>query len=225
MEALLNKGANVVIADLANELDKDIEKKLADLGNILYVKTDVSKEAEVKQVVDTAVEKFGLLDILFNNAGISLGGAVDTLSEEDYLKVVAVNQHGVFYGIKHGALAMKNNEEGGAIVNASSILGTSGEPVAFAYNATKETVNLMTRSAALHLAKDNIRVNSVSPGYVDSGMVNKENLGDYYDLLQDRHPIGRLGTPEELAHAVIFLIENTNTTGEYLLVDGGYTAQ
>lgn len=225
VKALLNKGAKVVLADLNDTLDQDIEKDLSNLGEVVYVKADVSKEEDVKNAIDTAVEKFGSLDILFNNAGIGAQGPVHETSYEDYQKVIKVNQDGVFFGIKHGAKAMLNNEDGGAIVNTSSILGTSGEPTAFVYNASKGAVNLMTRSAALQYAKDGIRVNSVSPGYVESGMVNREALGEYYDSLVDKHPIGRLGTADELAHSVVYLIENTNTTGEILHVDGGYTAQ
>lgn len=225
VKALLNKGAKVVFADLDESTGADLEKELNELGEAVFVNADVSKEEDVKNAIDTAVEKFGSLDILFNNAGIGAQGSVHETSYEDYQKVIKVNQDGVFFGIKHGAKAMLNNEDGGAIVNTSSILGTSGEPTAFVYNASKGAVNLMTRSAALQYAKDGIRVNSVSPGYVESGMVNREALGDYYESLVDRHPIGRLGTAEELAHSVIYLIENTNTTGEILHVDGGYTAQ
>src|SRR5690625_1826152 len=114
---------------------------------------------------------------------------------------------------------------GGSIINTSSILGSVGEPTSMSYNATKGAVNLMTKSVALEYAEQNIRVNAVAPGFIESGQVSKEALGDFYDGLVDKHPIGRLGTPEEVAHAVIFLTENTFMTGATVLVDGGYTAK
>ena len=110
---------------------------------------------------------------------------------------------------------------GGAIVNTSSILGTVGEPTSIPYAASKGAVNLMTKSVALEYADRNIRVNAVAPGFIESGLVNKEALGDFYDGLVAKHPVGRLGTPEEIAHAVVFLVENDFVTGTTIHVDGG----
>ena len=112
----------------------------------------------------------------------------------------------------------------GVILNIASILGTVGEAGAFAYNASKGAVNLLTKSLAAEYSSRNIRTNSICPGYVETGMVNKEALGDFYDSLVARHPIGRLGVPEEIAHAAVFLCENEFMTGANVLVDGGYTA-
>lgn len=114
---------------------------------------------------------------------------------------------------------------GGAIVNTSSILGTVGEPTSIPYAASKGAVNLMTKSVALEYADRNIRVNAVAPGFIESGLVNKQALGDFYDGLVAKHPVGRLGTPEEIAHAVVFLVENDFVTGTTIHVDGGYTAK
>jgi NAD(P)-dependent dehydrogenase (short-subunit alcohol dehydrogenase family) len=114
---------------------------------------------------------------------------------------------------------------GGSIVNTASILGHVGQAGAFAYNASKGAVNILSKSLALEYADKNIRVNTVCPGYVESGMVNKEALGDYYDGLVAKHPIGRIGKAEEIAHAIVFLCENDFVTGTSLIVDGGYTAQ
>ncbi|GAB3068857.1 SDR family NAD(P)-dependent oxidoreductase [Salinicoccus sesuvii] len=223
-KAFLEKGAKVVIADYNEESGNRAEKDLSEYGEVVFEKVDVSDEEQVKNVVALAVEKFGRLDIMFNNAGIGIQGETHKLSYEDYHKVIKVNQDSVFFGSKH-AIPEMQKVGGGAIINTASILGSVGEPTAFAYNASKGAVNLMTKSVALQYAKDNIRVNAVGPGYVESGMVNKEALGEYYDNLVEKHPIGRLGQPEEIAHAVIFLAENEFTTGTTLLVDGGYTTQ
>lgn len=138
--------------------------------------------------------------------------------------MITINQNGVYFGAKYAIREMLKTG-GGSIVNTASILGHVGEAGAFAYNASKGAVNLMTKSLALEYADKNIRVNAICPGYVESGMVNKEALGDFYDGLVARHPIGRLGKPEEIAHAIVFLCENDFTTCTSLLVDGGYTAQ
>ncbi|GAA3731141.1 SDR family oxidoreductase [Salinicoccus jeotgali] len=223
-QAFLEKGVKVVIADYDEEAGRKAEEKLKSHGDVVFQMTDVSVEEDIKKVVALAVEKFGHLDIMFNNAGIGVQGETHKLSYEDYHKVIRVNQDSVFYGSKH-AIPEMQKAGGGAIINTASILGSVGEPTAFAYNASKGAINLMTKSVALQYAKDNIRVSAVAPGYVDSNMVNKDALGEFYDALVDKHPIGRLGKPEEIAHAVVFLAENDFTTGTTLLVDGGYTAQ
>ena len=129
------------------------------------------------------------------------------LTFKDYNKVISVNQNGVFFGSKYAIREMLKTG-GGSIVNTASILGHVGQAGAFAYNASKGAVNILTKSLALEYADKNIRVNTVCPGYVESGMVNKEALGDYYDGLVAKHPIGRIGRPEEIAHAIVFLCEN-----------------
>lgn len=186
---------------------------------------DVSSEEAVEGMINFAVDTFGTIDILVSNAGVGALSETHELSYEDYHKVIAVNQDSVFFGAKHAIRHMMNNG-GGVIVNTASILGSVGEAGAFAYNASKGAVNLMTKSLALQYADKNIRVNAVAPGYVESGMVNRDALGpEFYDQLVSKHPIGRLGQPDEIAHAIIFLSENDFMTGATILVDGGYTAQ
>jgi NAD(P)-dependent dehydrogenase (short-subunit alcohol dehydrogenase family) len=129
----------------------------------------------------------------------------------------------VYFGCRYAIPVMINNG-GGCIVNTSSIMGFVGQAGALAYNASKGAINILTKSLAAEYANKNIRVNTVNPGYVETAMVNREELGDFYDKLVDKHPIGRLGKPEEIAHAIVFLCENEFVTGTNLLVDGGYTA-
>ncbi|GER67484.1 short-chain dehydrogenase [Weizmannia acidilactici] len=225
VKALIGKGAKVVISDYNEEGGKAVEKELKENGvDVVFIRADVSDEKSVQNLVAETVKKYGRLDIMVNNAGVGTLAVTHELSFEDYNKVISVNQNGVFFGSKYAIREMLKTGEG-CIVNTASILGHVGEPGAFAYNASKGAVKLMTKSLALEYASKGIRVNAVCPGYVETGMVNKEALGDFYDGLVTRHPIGRLGRPEEVAHAIVFLCENDFVTGISLLVDGGYTAQ
>ena len=225
VKAFLDKGAKVVIADYNEEAGKTVEQQLKETyENVLFVQTNVADEQSVENAVKTAVDTFGQLDVIFNNAGIGIQKPTHELTDEEYKRVIAVNQDGVFYGIKY-ALREMLKTGGGAIINTSSILGTVGEPTSIPYAASKGAVNLITKSVALEYADRNIRVNAVAPGFIESGLVNKEALGDFYDGLVAKHPIGRLGNPEEIAHAVVFLAENDFVTGTTIHVDGGYTAK
>jgi len=202
-----------------------IEQQLKETyENVLFVRTNVAEKQSVENLVKAAVDTFGQLDIIFNNAGIGIQKPTHELTAEEYQRVIAVNQDGVFYGIKY-ALREMLKTGGGAIINTSSILGTVGEPTSIPYAASKGAVNLITKSVALEYADRNIRANAVAPGFIESGLVNKEALGDFYDGLVAKHPIGRLGHPEEIAHAVVFLAENDFVTGTTIHVDGGYTAK
>ncbi|QHJ70088.1 SDR family NAD(P)-dependent oxidoreductase [Planococcus halotolerans] len=224
-KAYLEKGAKVVIADFNEEGGKQEAENLKSSGEVEFVQVDVASEESVQNMIQFAVDTFGTIDILVNNAGIGALSETHELSYEDYHKVISVNQDGVFFGAKHAIRHMMNNG-GGVIVNTASILGSVGEAGAFAYNASKGAVNLMTKSLALQYADKNIRVNAVAPGYVESGMVSRDALGpEFYDQLVGKHPIGRLGRADEIAHAIIFLSENDFMTGATILVDGGYTAQ
>jgi len=224
VEAFLAKGAKVILSDYDEEAGKKHADRLKDKGDVTFFKADVSKEEEVKALVEKAVDTYGSIDVILNNAGIGAQGEMHELSYEDYSKVIKINQDGVFFGSKYAVQKMKESG-GGVIINMASILGLVGEPTAFAYNASKGAVVLMTKSLALQYAKDNIRCAAIAPGYVESGMVNREALGEYYDNLVDKHPIGRLGQPEEIAHAAVFIAENEFVTGITLPVEGGYTAQ
>ncbi|WP_277631246.1 SDR family NAD(P)-dependent oxidoreductase [Atopococcus tabaci] len=223
--AFAEKGAKVVLSDYDNEKGEARTNELKEKGHdVLFIKTDVSKEQEVKELIEKTVDQFGRIDVIVNNAGVGAQGDMHETSDEEYKRVISINQDGVFYGSKYAVQQMLKTG-GGVIINMSSILSLVGEPTAFAYNASKGAVRLMTQSMALRYAKDNIRVTAIAPGYVETGMVNKEALGEYYDGLVAKHPIGRLGQPEEIAHAVVFAVENEFVTGITIPVEGGYTAQ
>lgn len=224
-KAFLEKGVKVVIGDYNQDAGLKVERELKEkYTDVLFVETNVADEQSVENLVSETVKRFGRLDIIHNNAGIGVQSPTHELTDEEYKRVIAINQNGVFYGIKYAIREMLKTG-GGSIINTASILGFVGEPYAIPYAASKGAVNLITKSVALEYANRNIRVNAVAPGFVETGLVNKEALGKYYDGLVAKHPIGRLGRPEEIAHAVIFLAENDFVTGTTILVDGGYTAR
>ena len=225
-KAFLEKGAKVVIAGRNEERGaKALEELKAVSPDVVFHKTDTSDPAQVKGLIDFAVKTYGSVDIMYNNAGIANFLPVDQMSDEDFNKLISINLTGVFYGIKYAALQMEKQGHGGAIVSTSSIEGTIGDPNLPSYNAAKGGVNLLTQSAALALAKYNIRVNTVNPGYIYTGMINEKTMGaDGMKRLESLHPLGRLGKAEEIAHGVVFLVENEFTTGTHLYIDGGYTA-
>ncbi len=225
VKAFAVRGAKVIMADYNEEAGMTRAEELKVEGfDITFIQVDAGNEASVKNLVKETITLYGQLDIMVNNAGIGALSETHELAYEDYERVIRVNQDGVFFGIKH-AINQMLKSGGGAIINTSSILGSVGEPGAFAYNASKGAVNLMTKSAAIQYASRGIRINAVAPGYVESGMVNEEAMGDFYEKLVAKHPIGRLGLPDEIAHAIVFLTENEFITGTTILVDGGYTAQ
>ena len=222
-KALLEKGCKVVISDYNIELGQAVTQELKKSGaEVLFIGVNVANENSVQNLVLETVKKYGILDIIVNNAGVGILAQTHELSFEEYNRVISINQHGVFFGSKYAIQEMLKTGSG-SIINVSSILGHVGQAGAFAYNASKGAVNLMTKSLALEYADRNIRVNAICPAYVETGMVNKEALGDYYDGLVAQRPIGRLGEVDEIAHAIVFLCENEFMTGSTLLIDGGYT--
>ena len=226
-KAFLAKGAKVVVAGRnVQRGEKAVEELSKVSADVAFCQADTSDEMSVKNLVEFAVERFGSLDVMVNNAGIGIHGAVDELSAEDWDKVLAINLTGVFYGTKHAAIQMKKQGHGGAIIFTSSIEGVIGDPLIPSYCAAKGGVNQLAKSSALALAKDGIRVNTVNPGYVDTPLVSVDAIGqELHDALVAMHPLGRFAKPEEIAHAIIFLAENDFITGTHLIVDGGYTAQ
>lgn len=191
---------------------------------------DVAQEEQWVAAIDTALGAFGRLDILVNNAGIGTPGPLVELSLADWRKVMAVNLDGVFLGIKHAVPAMERTG-GGSIVNIASMLGHVATVNASAYCASKGGVSLLTKAAALEMAAagGRIRVNSVHPGFIETPLLGSRLDADpeRRALITGRTPLGRLGTAEDVAAAVLYLAsdEAAFTTGSALVLDGGYTAQ
>jgi len=229
--AFSEEGAKVVITDVDEEKGKELAQEINYVGGkALFMKHDVSSAQETKRIVESVVEKFGRLDVAFNNAGI--GGPSLPLSEypeEDWERVISINLLGVYYGMKYEIQQMLK-QGGGAIVNNSSILGKVGFNNASAYVAAKHAVVGMTKAAALEYSSKNIRINAVNPAFIKTPLLEASGMKegtDMYDMLVGLHPIGRLGEPREVANAVLFMSsdEASFVHGESLMVDGGYTAR
>jgi dihydroanticapsin dehydrogenase len=188
--------------------------------------------APLVEVVRLAKGNMKSIDVLFNNAGILVEGTIEDVSETDWDRIMDVNVKGVFLMSKH-VIPVMLRRRGGAIVNNASCSGLVGDRNAIAYNTSKGAVVLMTKCMALDYAKKNIRVNCVCPGEIDTPMFRQEAkarkmpLEEYRKELCEYHPIGRLGVPEEVANAVLFLASDDASfiTGTAFSVDGGYTCQ
>ena len=220
---LAGYGVNVVLADW-NDNVEDIATNIG--KNVLGIKCDVSSEENVKSLVEETVSKFGHIDYLVANTGIGGGpNKAHEVSLEEWNKVVAVNQTGIFLANKYVIAEMLKNG-GGCIVNTSSMYGLVGTTMIFAYSATKGAINQMTRSLALTYARDNIRVNAVAPGYVDTPILSQV-LNDMKQAMASQMPIGRLGKDNENANLIIYLLSEKASfiTGAVVPIDGGYTAQ
>lgn len=215
------EGAKVVFTDINEAGGQALEEELG--GTAKFVKQDVTSAAEWKKVVEEAENAFGPVHILVNNAGISIGTPFLELSEEDYRKIVDINQVSVFLGMKAVVPSMQKAGSG-SIVNISSINGLVGGAVG--YTDTKFAVRGMTKAAALQLAHLNIRVNSVHPGVIETPMVTE---GDSVELIKEfakSIPLGRMAQPEEVTKLVLYLAsdESSYSTGSEFIVDGGLTA-
>ncbi len=228
--AFARRGAAVVIADLAGSAGEQVARELGDQGHqAIFVATDVSRDADVKAMVAATLDAFGRLDWAFNNAGIE-GASVPLtgLADDDWDRVIAVNLKGVWHCMRHEIPAMEA-AGGGAIVNCASIAGLVGFPGAGAYVASKHGVIGLTRTAALECAAAGIRVNAICPGIIHTAMIDRYTHGDAAAeaQLSAGEPIGRMGRPEEVADAAVWLCsdESSFVTGTAIPVDGGWTAQ
>ena len=226
---LAHEGAKVVFGDVLDDDGKKVETEIRALGGeATYMHLDVTREADWRAAVAAAMNTYSKLDILVNNAGIVIRKGIEDTSEEDWDRIMAVNAKGVFLGTKHAIPAMRR-AGGGSIVNISSTAGLVGSPYgSAAYTASKGAVRLFTKVTAIQHARDKIRCNSVHPGPIDTPMI-QESLADparREDFLQ-RTPLGRIGTPEDIAYGVLYLAsdESSFVTGSELVIDGGRTAQ
>ncbi|MEY8760901.1 glucose 1-dehydrogenase [Chryseobacterium tongliaoense] len=219
--AFVAEGAKVVLTDINEEKGLEVAKSLGD-HSALFVKHDVSNKEDWDKVIEAAETTFGPVNILVNNAGIDTAASIEELSEVLYRRVIEINQVSVFLGMKAVVSSMKKGSTG-SIVNISSIAGLVAAPYRFAYSASKFAVRGMTKSAAVDLAKYNIRVNSVHPGMIDTPMmsgVSKEQLS------QLNIPLGRIADAKEVSSLVVYLAsdESGYSTGSEFIIDGGITA-
>lgn len=219
---LLSEGAKVVLVDW-NEDVSEIAKTLN--NDALGIRCDVSSDTDVQKSVNDIMEKFGHIDFLVANAGIGGGpNKAHEVSVDEWNKVIGVNQTGIFLMNKYVISEMLKNG-GGAIVNTSSMYGLVGTTMSFAYSASKGAINQMTRSLALTYARDNIRVNAVAPGYVDTPIL-AEVPKEAKDAMANQLPVGRLGKDTEIANLICYLLSDDASfiTGAIVPIDGGFTA-
>jgi len=228
--AFVREGANVVIADVSEKGNQETARIIEELGGrALAVRCDVSRGQDVKVALDKAVEAFGRLDFAFNNAGVEQKNAATAeIEEEEWGWIVDTNLRGVFLCMKY-EIPLLLKQGGGAIVNTSSGAGVIGIKGGAAYVAAKHGVIGLSKSAALDYASHNIRVNAVAPGYIDTPMMDRFTGGtsEGRGKVIAEEPIGRMGKPEEVAAAVLWLCSDAArfVIGHTLVVDGGQTVQ
>ena len=226
------EGAKVVVADInpnaASETSRLIEKNGA---AALAVTVDVTQAASVQKMLHKAVEVFGRIDVLVNNAGLGFAATVEETDEADWDRLMAVNLKGVFLGCKYVVPIMRR-QGGGVIVNTASVLALVGVQDRAAYCASKGGVAALTRAVALDHVRDGIRVNCVAPGSVETPywtdiFAKSNDVAALRKNLEQRHPMERLARPEEIAKAILFLAsdESSFCTGSTLVVDGGWAAR
>lgn len=224
---LAEEGARIVITDVEAAACKVLAENLPGDGHT-GMRLDVASEQEWVDVVTMLESAGGGLDVLINNAAIGSLATVETENRDDWDRLIAIDQTGVWLGMKHaGALIERSG--GGSIVNMSSILGTvGGLGTSFAYHAAKGAVRSMTKNAALHWATRGVRVNSLHPGFIGtSELLQRFEGSERHAAMLANTPLGRLGTPEEIAGTVAFMASDDAgfMTGSEVYADGGWTAQ
>ncbi len=223
------EGASVVIADLSGKRAEEVTAGItASGGKAACIKMDAADPEGVQATIQLALNTYGRLDVMFNNAGLAEVASLDETSLESWNHVLAVTLTSTFLGMKY-CLPIMRQQGKGAIVNTASISGTGGDYGLSSYNAAKAGVINLTRSAALENAKHNIRVNCVCPGAINTRaaqILGKERADEFRRLQGQAHPLGRMGEPEEIANTVLFLAsdEASFITGAAIVVDGGLTA-
>jgi NAD(P)-dependent dehydrogenase (short-subunit alcohol dehydrogenase family) len=228
--ALAEAGADVAIVDINLEKAQEAAKDLEDIGtNILAIQADVTKEKDINEMIKEIVKKFGRIDIAFANAGITKNIPAEEMSLEDWKKVIDLNLNSVFLTCKAAGNQMIQQGEGGSIINTGSMSGhiVNVPQPQCSYNASKAAVIHLSKSLAVEWADKNIRVNSISPGYIGTDLIKKSaELKPLIDIWKESTPQKRLGTPEDLQAIAVYLASDVSsyTTGSDFIIDGGYTA-
>jgi NAD(P)-dependent dehydrogenase (short-subunit alcohol dehydrogenase family) len=228
-EAFAKSGASVALFDVNGEGVREAASRISSRGKALAIAGDVAREEDVRAACEQVSGHFGSLDVVVNNAGIETGGNVVNLALSDWDRLMAVNLRGAFLFAKHSIPLMR--AKGGAIVNISSVHALVSYPEDAAYDASKAGLIGLTRALALDHGKDGVRVNAICPGYIETPLHHKwlNALPHPEETMKEVvkfHPVGRIGTPQDVAQAALFLASDAASfiTGTYLVVDGGMTA-
>src|SRR6476661_6734473 len=225
---LADEGAAVLLTDVNESLGATTTEELRAAGaKVDFLRHDVASEADWEAAVAKAVEEFGGLDIVVNNAGMGDLATIEETSLEDWQRTIAIDQTGVFLGMKTAAPHLKASGHG-SVVNISSIFGTSGGfGTSPAYHAAKGAVRTLTQNVALHWATEGVRVNSIHPGFIRTPILDQAKGSEVWEAMTAMTPMGRLGEPEEIAAAVAYLASDDASfvTGLELYVDGGFLAR
>ncbi|MDC8099349.1 SDR family NAD(P)-dependent oxidoreductase [Chryseobacterium rhizosphaerae] len=225
---MAREGAKVMIADI-QENKETLEEVLKEGTDARFITCDVSNPEDVEKAVAETIEIFGSLDIGVNNAGIVDASPIHEKSIEEWQRVININLSGVFYGMKYQIAQMRKQETGGAIVNMGSIMSQVAEFGIGSYASSKHGLVGLTKVAALENGTNNIRVNAIGPGYIETPLLmdNAAQNVEYRSYMESKHAMKRLGKPEEIAKVVLFLASDDASfcTGAYLPVDGGYLVQ
>ncbi|MGM7702785.1 SDR family NAD(P)-dependent oxidoreductase [Pseudalkalibacillus sp. Hm43] len=215
----VSAGARVVLADMDDRAGRELEKELSEReGKVLFIKTDVREEADVVNLMVQTIQEFGSIDILINNAGVTVFKSPYELTIEEWDDVLNTNLRSVFLCSREAAKVMK--EQGGSIVNIASTRAGMSEPNSEAYAASKGGIVSITHALARSFAEDDITVNAISPGWIQT-----ENYEQLRDIDHDQHLSKRVGKPEDIARACLYLTDERNdfVNGENIIIDGGMT--
>ncbi|AIQ64224.1 3-ketoacyl-ACP reductase [Paenibacillus stellifer] len=222
-KAFAEKGAQVVIAEVNREEGEKTVSEITEIGGIaMFVSCDVSREEEIAAMVQKTVSAYGNIDVLINNAGIANPHTASfyELGADEWDKVMNTNARGCFLTSREAAKVMRDNPDGGTIINISSTRALMSEPDTEAYAASKGAISALTHAMAVTLGRDGITVNCILPGWIETGDYSTLRESDH-----DQHPAGRVGVPEDIAKACLYLADPDNrfVTGAQLVIDGGMT--
>ena len=205
----------------SEEEAKKLQQELQQEGKEIDIyKADVSKKEDIKKIVEYTKEKYGTIDILINNAGISKNGLITEITDKEWNETINTNLYSAFAMTREVAPIMIHNKQG-CIINISSIWGIVGSSMEAIYSVTKAGVDALTKSLAKELGPSGIRVNSIAPGIIDTDM-NKELTKKEIEEIKEEIPLGKIGTTQDIAKCVKWLIEDTYTTGQIISVNGGW---
>ena len=223
VRVLANSGYNVVLNyNKSEEIAQKAKEEYTNKGyNVEIFKADVSKREEVKELIEFTLKKFGTIDVVVNNAGIDNEKLFQDITDEDWKEIIDVNLYSVFCVTQEVVKNMITNKSG-CIINISSIYGIIGGSCASLYSASKAGIDGLTKSLAKELGPSNIRVNSIAPGYIDTDM-NKHFSAETVDEIKNEIPLNKIGTPQSIAKCVNWLVNDDYTTGQVIVIDGGWS--